>query len=40
MLSLYQLGAVESPSVGVQALLEYVLQAPAFLWRSELPSLG
>jgi hypothetical protein len=38
MLALYQLGAMESPSAGVQALLEYVLQAPAFLWRSELPT--
>jgi hypothetical protein len=34
MLALYQLGA--SPSEGVQTLLQYVLQSPTFLWRTEL----
>ena len=38
MLGIYELGAMESPSVGAQALLQYVLQAPAFLWRSEVPA--
>jgi hypothetical protein len=36
MLALYQLGATDGPSEGVRVLLEYVLQAPAFLWRTEL----
>src|SRR5882724_4951964 len=36
MLAIYQLGAAETPAAGVQALLQYVLQAPAFLWRTEL----
>ena len=36
MLGIYQLGATESPTAGVQALLQYVLQAPSFLWRTEL----
>jgi hypothetical protein len=36
MLALYQLGATDSPSVGVQTLLQYVLQTPDFLWRTEL----
>jgi hypothetical protein len=36
MLALYQLGAADGPSVGARVLMEYVLQAPAFLWRAEL----
>ena len=36
MLSLYQLGAEDSPTVGAQTLLQYVLQSPNFLWRTEL----
>ena len=36
MLAIYQLGAMDTPTAGVQALLQYVLQAPAFLWRTEL----
>lgn len=36
MLALYQLGAADGPSEGVRVLMEYVLQAPAFLWRTEL----
>ncbi len=36
MLALYQLGAADGPSVGARVLLEYVLQAPSFLWRTEL----
>jgi hypothetical protein len=36
MLALYQLGAQDSPSAGVQALMTYVLQSPNFLWRTEL----
>ena len=40
MLALYQLGASDSPSVGMQTLLEYVLQAPGFLWRTELAGIG
>ena len=36
MLALYQLGAADAPSEGVRVLMEYVLQAPAFLWRMEL----
>jgi Protein of unknown function (DUF1592)/Protein of unknown function (DUF1588)/Protein of unknown function (DUF1595)/Protein of unknown function (DUF1585) len=36
MLAIYQLGALDTPASGVSALLEYVLQAPAFLWRTEL----
>ncbi|MDB4982640.1 MAG: Cellulose-binding domain protein [Myxococcales bacterium] len=36
MLALYQLAATDGPSEGVRVLMEYVLQAPAFLWRTEL----
>jgi hypothetical protein len=36
MLGLYQLGAQDSPATGVSTLLTYVLQAPPFLWRTEL----
>jgi hypothetical protein len=36
MLALYQLGAQDSPAAGLQTLLTYVLQAPSFLWRTEL----
>jgi hypothetical protein len=36
MLALYQLGAADGPAVGARVLMEYVLQAPAFLWRTEL----
>jgi hypothetical protein len=36
MLALYQLGAPDGQSEGVRVLMEYVLQAPAFLWRMEL----
>ena len=36
MLALYQLGAADGASEGVRVLMEYVLQAPAFLWRTEL----
>jgi hypothetical protein len=36
MLALYQLGAPDGPAEGVRVLMEYVLQAPAFLWRTEL----
>lgn len=36
MLALYQLGATDGASEGVRVLMEYVLQAPAFLWRAEL----
>ena len=36
MLALYQLAATDGPSEGVRVLMEYVLQAPAFLWRREL----
>jgi hypothetical protein len=36
MLGIYQLGASDGVSAGVEGLLQYVLQAPAFLWRSEL----
>ena len=38
MLAIYQLGAEGGPNAGVEALLQYVLQAPGFLWRTELPS--
>jgi hypothetical protein len=36
MLALYQLGAADGPSEGVRVLMEYVLQSPTFLWRTEL----
>jgi Protein of unknown function (DUF1592)/Protein of unknown function (DUF1588)/Protein of unknown function (DUF1595)/Protein of unknown function (DUF1585) len=36
MLALYQLGASDGASEGARVLMEYVLQAPAFLWRTEL----
>jgi hypothetical protein len=36
MMALYQLGASDGPSEGARVLLEYVLQSPAFLWRTEL----
>jgi hypothetical protein len=36
MLALYQLGATDGASEGARVLMEYVLQAPAFLWRTEL----
>jgi hypothetical protein len=36
MLALYQLGAADGASEGARVLMEYVLQAPAFLWRMEL----
>jgi hypothetical protein len=36
MLALYNLGAADGPAEGVRVLMEYVLQAPAFLWRMEL----
>ncbi len=36
MLALYQLAATDGPSEGVRVLMEYVLQAPSFLWRTEL----
>ena len=36
MLALYQAGAMDSPAAGVSAVLQYALQAPAFLWRTEL----
>ncbi|HXI55519.1 MAG TPA: DUF1592 domain-containing protein [Polyangia bacterium] len=38
MLALYQLGAAGAdggPAEGARVLMEYVLQAPAFLWRGE-----
>jgi hypothetical protein len=38
MLALYQLGAQDGASAGVEALLRYVLQSPWLLWRTELPS--
>src|SRR5450432_663896 len=36
MLALFQLGAADGPSEGARVLMEYVLQAPSFLWRTEL----
>jgi hypothetical protein len=36
MLALYQLGAMDSPAAGVEAVMDYVLQSPPFLWRTEL----
>jgi hypothetical protein len=36
MLALYNLGAADGASEGVRVLMEYVLQSPAFLWRTEL----
>ena len=38
MLAIYQLGAQGGPPAGVEAVLQYVLQAPGFLWRTELPN--
>jgi hypothetical protein len=40
MLALYQLGVTDSPSAGMQTLLQYVLQAPGFLWRTELAGIN
>jgi hypothetical protein len=36
MVALYQLAATDGASEGARVLMEYVLQAPAFLWRTEL----
>src|SRR5260221_11490705 len=36
VLALYRVGAADSPAIGVETVLEYVLQSPYFLWRAEL----
>jgi hypothetical protein len=36
IVALYQVGAADSPAIGVETVLEYVLQSPNFLWRTEL----
>ena len=38
MLAIYQLGAQDGPSAGIEGLLRYVLQSPWLLWRTELPT--